>query len=999
MKLNKSISIALNIKEGEELPIFLLMLISFFMGTAVAFFYTASTSMFLAVFETKVLPHAYIASGVVGYFIWLASSKLGRKLSIANLLIAYMAFLSVSVFFISIGVHTEVNKWLPFIMFVWVRVFTFINAIVFWVLAGRIFDIRQGKRLFGLISTGEVISTILGFFSIPFLLKYIKINDLISISFVGVILCFITLIIIIKKFGSRLSQPNVPQTRNNKSSGKSLKEIFKSKYLVHVFLLAILPMFSMYFVDYVFLTQTKIEYPDKNFIAGFLGIFFGLAAIAEFVIKGIISGRLISKYGIKLGLAILPVLMLASTFLASATGTLYGTAGIFYSFIAFTKFSERVLRSSMNDPSFQILYQPLPEQERIAFQGQIEGIPKALGNVIGGFILLLFANLSFLNIIHYNYFFLVILALWVKIAFDMYTEYRKTLKNVLVKKEKRNNDKLEEESEIAMLFHETTEANPKHTDKIFALFEKINPIKTESILLRLLMQSNQSINKNIIKQIEEREMISALPVLYYCLNDETLADVKEDIQITIDILEKAKNTPFEMLSELSKNINITSENKKTIANLLGYSTRYNSILLLNEYLKDNITEVRQSAIISAGRQKRIELREAVMESLFIPECSNYAYSAIKNIGAPFLDELEVFFNRLGTNKANLPRIISLYSAIGGKKAIELLRKKINFPDKEIREHIFYALNKLEYKAASSEITFIKLVIEEEIATMVWIMAALIDIASTESAVVLVNALQYELKTKKDYILILLAIIYDSSTLQLVKENIKTGTMQSKAFALEIIDLLVSPDIKDMILPLLEDISPEECVNVFSSKFPQEKLNYHDRLIDIINKDFSRINRWTKICAIKELANFNEQITFDTLAVFFNHNDPLLMDTAMRIIYASNINMFNELLERLRIKENKLYLDFRGNKLSVLEKVIRLKNSPMFNSVSEAKLIPLAVNSFEAATQKTTEYGKHETVLKIDLTTLYYLMAGDIEIARSIVSFLTAQNNFELREFV
>lgn len=998
MKLNKTIALTLNIKEGEEIPIFLLMCISFFMGTAVAFFYTASTSMFLAVFETKTLPYAYIASGVLGYFIWLLSSGLGKKLSLSNLLLAYMSFLTISVLIISMGVHIGSYRWLPFVMFVWVRVFTYINAVVFWALAGRIFDLRQGKRLFGLISAGEVISTIIGFFSIPFLLKYINVADLITISLFGLVFCFVFLFITLKKFSSKfqISKP-VSQAAKKVKEHITLKEVYKTKYLLLMFLLAILPMFAIYFVDFVFLTQTKIEYPDKNFIAGFLGIFFGLAAIAEFFIKVLLSGRLLSKYGIKLGLAALPAAMLASTLLASSTGTLYGTAGIFYSFIAFTKFSERVLRSSLNDPSYQILYQPLPEQKRIEFQGQIEGVPKALGNVFGGIVLLLFANLSFLNIIHYNYIFLAVLILWVKASFDMYSEYRKSLKNVLKKQEKKQIKKIEEESELAILFHDTAEAFPEHTDNIFALFEKVNPLKTESILLRLLMQSDKNLNKKVLQQIEDRKMISAIPVLEYCLNDENLQYMKEDILTAIEVIKKCKEIPFEELTTHAKSHN--ADVRAFAALVLGYSTRYNSMHLLKDLIKDKDDKVRAAALLSAGRIKRTELRGEIIEYFFNRDFYTVAHSAIKNIGLPFIDELETVFNRMAAQKHYLPGIISLYGQIGGKKAVELLRKKINYPDRDIREQIFYALNKLGYNAFSSEIQQIKLVIEEEISLMVWIMAALKDIAGNGNNDLLKESLEYELKIKRDYIFVLLSIIYDPATLKLVRENMQTGTLQSKAYALEIIDLLVSPDIKEMLLPLLEDIPAEECVESFKNRFPQETLEYKDRLADIINKDFSRINRWTKACAIKEIGNFTGQEITSLLTAFCNHSDPLLMDTAIRALRGVDEAQFNLSARIFNIAGSSVFENVKNNKISIIDKVIKIKESKIFNGINEFKLVPLAVLSEEVKDDELPAAElKTKPVIKLNLTALYNMMLEDLEIAKSVVTYLTTQNKFELKEF-
>ena len=43
----------------------------------------------------------------------------------------------------------------------------------YWGLAGRLFDLRQAKRLFGLVGAGEELSTIVALFSTPLLIRAI----------------------------------------------------------------------------------------------------------------------------------------------------------------------------------------------------------------------------------------------------------------------------------------------------------------------------------------------------------------------------------------------------------------------------------------------------------------------------------------------------------------------------------------------------------------------------------------------------------------------------------------------------------------------------------------------------------------------------------------------------------------------------------------------------------------------------------------------------------
>ena len=279
---------ALNIRKGEEAAILLLMLYSFIIGSVIAFFYTAATSLFVVSFDSSVLPYAYIGGGIMSYLVWLLYARTERAVSFPNLVLLGISVLLVSVVFFVVGVRYFNNKWLTFLMFVWIRVFGFISVVGFWGLATKLFDLRQGKRIFGLISSGEVISDMVGFFSIPLVLLFIETTDLLYITLFGLVVCLLLMVYMLKRFKEPL---NETATKAEKKMNTSFKFIFKDKYLTLLILMAVLPMFGMCFADFSFLHQIKVEYKDAKLLASFLSIFFGATAVAEFVLKSFFSGH------------------------------------------------------------------------------------------------------------------------------------------------------------------------------------------------------------------------------------------------------------------------------------------------------------------------------------------------------------------------------------------------------------------------------------------------------------------------------------------------------------------------------------------------------------------------------------------------------------------------------------------------------------------------------------------------------------------------------------
>lgn len=423
-----------DLKQGEGRTVGLFIGYSFFMGVAVAIFYTATMSLFLIAFDRTMLPKAYIAGGVAVYALGLLTNYIQKRIRFTRLVKILIYFLMVSVASLLLFYEFSDIKWVIFFLFVWNRVFVFVNGITFWTTASKIFNLQQAKRLFGLISAGEVISSIISYFSVPLLLGVLETESLLYIVAVAVGACIVLMTIIVKRFSHELE--NIEEQSDVATDAKpteadSWKDFLKNPYYALVFLLAMLPVVGLFFVDFMFAVESKRIYPDKEQLASFLGVFFGFCAIIEILIKTVLYGKLINKYGIALGITLLPITLIFSVTLAVSYGVFYGTTAFFFTFIVLSRFFMSSVRKSINEPSFQILMQPIPKIERTVLQSKIEGGPKALGNIIPGAILLALSSVSFIGTIHIAGFFLLILVGWLLVSMKVQGQYRTVLSSLL----------------------------------------------------------------------------------------------------------------------------------------------------------------------------------------------------------------------------------------------------------------------------------------------------------------------------------------------------------------------------------------------------------------------------------------------------------------------------------------------------------------------------------------------------------------------------------------
>jgi len=99
---------------------------------------------------------------------------------------------------------------------------------------------------------------------------------------------------------------------------------------------------------------------------------------------------------------------------------------------------------------------------------------------------------------------------------------------------------------------------------------------------------------------------------------------------------------------------------------------------------------------------------------------------------------------------------------------------------------------------------------------------------------------------------LLAMLYDTRSIQLVKENIESGTSEGTTYAVELLDVFLSEQLKMRVIPVLDDLSDSEKSNASKYFYPRVSLDAKLSLKFLVNRDFTQTNRWTKATVIYQI---------------------------------------------------------------------------------------------------------------------------------------------------
>lgn len=898
----------IHVEPDEAGRVSLLFLMGFFMGVFIATMNVASQSLYLLHFsETEDLPYALLKGGLYGLGATSLYNFLQNRIPFPALASISLVGVTALTAFIEFGegFFAEPTEMYEF-GFTMIIPFSFIVYLVFWGSFGRLFNLRQSKRLVGTVDIGAMIATFIAFFTIPVLLtefpEHIKTETLFTVGLVSISIFFLLFIYLSIRHVNKVLTFSQERKMYKKLE---LYDFVKNRYIMYMSLFIIFSMIAVNFVDYSFLNVTTL-FMDTERLANFISLFEGTVVIFTFLVDVFATDRLNTEYGMRVSLLINPLLIGAFTVIALIAGIIFGYSPdnpsfvVYFMVIAMSKLFIHSLKEAIDSPTFKLYLLPIQSQIRIDVQTKIEGIVTAFANVVAAALIILITQLHLYDLIYITVFTIPAFVVWYIATNRMHRKYRQTLQQTLIQnKEAAQAEITRKEYTINSLLEK--EVSSSAEEKVIyglKLMEKLEPTLFENAVIRLADSDNRKIRRFA------EEKIHALGLE----KDPAKADIRSlalQARTEIEDSDLLSISP-EKLMKLSKSV---KQNDRILAaKLLRKLTSQKTIFILLELLRDVDSKVRFESLLTARKVKRSETWPVLIEMLSSPAYGHHAAAALKECGESVLPTLEAAFHKSGQSDLVMLRIVQIIGRIGGPQALDLLWKKADYPDKRIVKQILYSLRYVNYQARDREARDVMNLLETEMSKTMWNLAALHELAEDEQAFsFLREALKEEIAENYDHISILLSILYDPQSVQLVRENLESGDPDNIAFALELLDLFVDQELKPKLIPLLDESPTQEKLKLLQLHFPRESYTPIQVINYILNRDYNLNNRWTKACALHASAYMPDFRVNRGLAAQVFNSDKLLQETAAWVIYNKDRNSYHAIRERLPNRDKK-FLD-------------------------------------------------------------------------------------------
>ena len=963
---------ALNVLPEERGPVILLLGNGFFMGIFIATYKIASDALFVGEMEEYISEGIFV-SGFLGVcstalFVYLQNRISFSKLAILNWII--ILSISASLYYALINYSDQYRGILVFTLYVLQGPLAAITLLGFWGIFGRLFDLRQSKRIIGGIDTGQLTAQILTFFAIGSGIAAItRTEDLLVIGLFSVIGSLIFLLMIIRKFNLNL----VTWQDQRKTKENKFVELLRNNYVILLSLFLTFSVISLYLVENSFLNVLGTQYDESSGteLQEFIAWFYGSIYILSFIFQTFFNDKIISNYGLKVSLFILPVVLTFFTITSILAGTFFGfipdaanTTNFFwfFLFIALSKLFTSFLRDSLENPTYKLYFMPLDNRIRFDIQAKVEGVVNEFAKFIAGGFIILLGLLSFFELIHYSYFLIIVIAGWMYITVKLYDEYRNRVKIKLESHEIDPEKLLKPRTQVVNeLEKELYHADPEKAVFSFRLLEKIDPNSIAPSVNSLMKHEQEEIKVYAQTKLNELRGLSVSDDYVIAFDPSRFIRLQKRVVSGLDLenLFATGEISHQRISKLSRSEN--SQDRLYAAELISNMEDTELKYLLVELLGDSDDKVRITAMKAAVKNYNYEVLNAIIENLDYLRLSTVAANSLVQIGNDVLTALDSAFYRVGQSVTIMTKIIRILGRIGSRAAMENLWAKIDYPDKIVVSEVLDSLGDCNFKASIRQITRIKYAIENDIEDIAWNLAAIGEIPDNQIGRDLRLAIEEENRHDIEHIYVLLSMLYDSKTIQLVKENLSSRTSEGITYAIELLDVFLSDDLKQKIIPVLDDLPVSDKARKLEAFFPRESLGSKEVLKFLINRDYNQTNRWSKACALKQISIMKiHDYSTDLIANLFNP-DVLVSETAAWALFHLDPKLFHENISRINpelkrlITESVLGTKDKGKKILKLEKVKFLKEMRIFNEVPGRILANLVDYIEEVPMQEGTSF--------------------------------------------
>lgn len=914
-----------DIRPGEWI-VTLLMLVNVISILATYYFLKpARDSIFLSQQSAQQLPWVFIITAFASAPIISLYSRAGRTLRL-NQLINITTLIIIGCL---VGFYFLIQQpwpWVPYVFYVWVSIYGALTVSQFWLLANAVLTSTQAKRLFPLLGLGAIIGGWTGGELTGLILPWFK---TVGLGFENLLVCcvilLLTSILLTNITWSR--QASVVEEQSHRSrAGEGprqnmwniCRDIAKSKHLLYLVGIVAMTMMVSSFVDFQFKAIASYEYPQKEDLGAFFGVFYGRLSLASFFLQLLFSYSLIRRLGVGGVILFLPITMLLGSTVLLISAGIIGAVMV--------RGAQMSLQYSLDNTGRELLFLPVPlelkQKTKVFIDVMVDRGFRGLAGILLLVGIAVFAFDPKEPLGSVPYFSIVVaffLVIWIVLALLMRKEYVNTFRTAL---RRRTIDP--ESIRIDIAQSSTVKAligslhSPNDREVAYAL-DLLKSTQLESLgveVLPLLSHTDDEIRQGALRVLQTSGSAAQLERVRPLLRDPSAAVRREAfywmylyaadraallqeylghhepaLQTVAIATLAAYGTPEEkklitpaQVDRILAAIETEVPLRVQVAEALGGLGGREFVPQLQRLLGDQALDVQAAAIDALGRLKDREFVPVLITALGRPAVRQRARQALEQFGTGILGTLRDYLTDGSITTAvrrHIPRVIS---GIPAQESVDILTGALLSVEPELKYFVLKALNRLRARYAS--LAFKQPAVNElliaETRSYYEILATVQHCslkADRPADRLLCRALSEQLDRNLERIFRLLGLTYPPGDIHSAYLGIVSQRKALRASAIEFLDNLLSHDQKRYLLPILDDVPAETIVRKGVDLFGLNVGSREDALLALINGR----NAWLISCAIYAAGQSSTAPVLARIKEIAGDDDPVVRETAELVL--------------------------------------------------------------------------------------------------------------------
>ena len=788
-------------KPGEAGIAFFFFL-SFFLITAPYYIIKPiRNSSYLDQLGDERLPLAYFLTAVLMGFIVNFHSRWGARLRRISLVVSTFLF-----FFSNICLFWWLFQqrwtWVPVIFWVWANIFAIVLVTQFWLLVNDVFNPREAKRLIGFIGSGGQLGAILGSLLVGVLART---KAFTALLLVAAALLFLAILAVLRIFNwqksrslaeareaPRLREPSPAATKVGFRD--ALETTRKNLYLRLLAGIMLATLIVSTLVDWQFNSVVKNRVAGGSSLASFFGYFNAGTMAFAFLFQLLLTSPLIRRFGIRLSLLIYPLILL------------FGSAGmgiIAYASIipaVLIKASDKSLAYSLNQSVRELLYIPIVPEEKSKSKTFIDmfvnRFAKGVGAVILWILLLIFPKSAAIRAV--SLVAVGAILLWAYLNVRVGREYATLVKEKLELKWERGDKLVAEKVDVdfAKLVFDTLESRNR-SSVLYALhlFDLIRQDRLTPEVRKLISYKTDEVRASSLGILFEQTETGLGPTSEEELIPE---DLEKDVAeiMALDVYQEVIKNYLEKTLEDKSEAGVVA--RMEAAKAVGLmAPRAPAVEKLASLLEDDSPDVVRYAMESAAVLKRREDIPLLVRQLKNPVLRDDASASLVRFGPKIIGTLADYLGDPTEDMSVRLAVAAILGRLGTQEAVDFLAWELASAEGELAAAIIDSLDQL--RGEHPELSFPEYRLRSKLKR---------EVLTLCSEFLRQPKPPLSQKSSSN-IFKLLGLLYSHEDMTKAYQNLKTGTKDSVAYALELLDNVLEKETRDLIFPLVEDLSAEE----------------------------------------------------------------------------------------------------------------------------------------------------------------------------------------------